>query len=69
MFPIRLVKQNTEVDFLGKKWGAFVISMVLSVMTLVMLFVNGLNLGIDFTGGILIETRFEESSLLTPLFF
>jgi len=61
MFPIRILPSHTSFNFLGKKWGAFIISIVLVFLTFALLFTKGLNLGIDFTGGVLVETGFEEA--------
>jgi preprotein translocase subunit SecF len=48
----RLYHGETAVDFYGRrKWG-FLVSGVLLVITIVSLFVSGLNLGLDFKGGV-----------------
>lgn len=48
----RLVDGETSFDFFGRRRIAFVISGVLVVLTLLSLFTRGLNLGIDFEGGV-----------------
>lgn len=55
--PIHWVKTNTKVDFVAKRWWAFGVTLALMAVTLVALAVNGLNLGIDFKGGILLEAK------------
>jgi preprotein translocase subunit SecF len=48
----RLVESQTAVDFVGaRKWG-FLLSGVLVVATVISLWTQGLNLGIDFEGGV-----------------
>ncbi len=48
----RLVENQTAVDFIGRrKWGAG-IAAVLLIATVISLFTQGLNLGIDFEGGV-----------------
>lgn len=64
---MQVIKPNTKIDFLGKKWPAFSFSLILMVLTVVLLFTKGLNFGIDFTGGILIEAEFKEAPDLTKM--
>ena len=48
----RLFKGQTSIDFVGRRKIGVIISSVLIVATVVSLFAQGLNLGIDFKGGI-----------------
>ena len=48
----RLLNSQTAVDFFGRRWKGFAVSAVLVLMTVVTLLAQGLNLGIDFTGGV-----------------
>jgi preprotein translocase subunit SecF len=57
MWSIRLVPQHTEIRFLKFRRAAFLLSAVLGAASVVLLFATGLNFGIDFRGGILIEAR------------
>ncbi len=50
-----------EIDFLKYRKIAYLISIFLIISSLVLLFTKGLNLGLDFTGGTVIEVRFKES--------
>ena len=47
------------MDFIGKRTYFLTVSMVLSVIAVVILFVPGLNLGIDFSSGTSITYKFE----------
>ncbi len=48
----RLYHGETAIDFYGRRWWGIAGSGVLIVITIVSLFVSGLNLGIDFEGGV-----------------
>ncbi len=52
--------KTPNIDFMGKRGIAAVLSAVLLVISVGALFVNGLNWGLDFTGGSLIDVAFEE---------
>ncbi len=55
MRKLTLVPPNTKIDFVGKRKIAFGLSIVLLVISVGAFLVQGLNFGIDFRGGILIE--------------
>lgn len=57
----RLVDGETSFDFFGRRRIAFVISGVLVVLTLASLLTRGLNLGIDFEGGVAWQVPKTES--------
>ena len=54
---LRLAPKNTAIPFLSFRKVAFVISTLFGISSVVLLFISGLNFGIDFRGGILIEVR------------
>ena len=51
--------QNTNVDFLGKKKIAYIISGVIILISLVSIFTKGFTYGVDFTGGRTYVVRFD----------
>lgn len=57
MLNFRLVPEGTTVPFLRFRTAAFVVSGILIVLSLILLPTRGLNLGIDFRGGTLVEVR------------
>ena len=64
---LKLVKTGTDIKFMKIKRLTLLISSFLFLLSLISIFTKGLNLGIDFTGGSLIEVRFEEKISLNNL--
>lgn len=64
---LRLLPEKTSFDFMGKRWIGFIASLALTLLSLGALTTQGLNLGIDFTGGILMEVRTETPADLGAL--
>jgi preprotein translocase subunit SecF len=48
----RLYHGETRVDFMGRKWWGIGASMALILVTIISLLTQGLNLGLDFEGGV-----------------
>jgi preprotein translocase SecF subunit len=55
--PIHLVPANTRLDFMRFHKPAFILSVIMVVGSLVLIFTKGLNYGIDFAGGVLMEVQ------------
>jgi preprotein translocase subunit SecF len=53
---------DTNIDFMGKRRTAFILSAVLILVSLGSLLARGLNFGIEFTGGIVIEAGFPDAA-------
>jgi preprotein translocase subunit SecF len=54
---IRIVPDDTKFDFTRFRRISFPISAVLSILAIVLFFTHGLNFGIDFKGGTLLEVQ------------
>lgn len=57
MFPIRFVPEKTDIQFMKFRWVWFSLSLAVTLGTIVLFFTKGLTLGIDFSGGILMDVR------------
>jgi len=54
---LKLVPDQTNLPFMGIRKIAFALSGVLAVLSVVFLIIFGLNFGIDFRGGVLLEVK------------
>jgi preprotein translocase subunit SecF len=59
--------KDPHIDFVGQRWIAFSVDGLLLVVALLSLWFQGLNLGIDFTGGVVIEAKSSKTIDLTQL--
>ncbi len=57
---MQIFKQTTKIDFMGKRRYAMILSTLLILVSLGSLFTRGLNFGLDFTGGTLIEVGYQQ---------
>ena len=54
---LRLAPENTQVGFMRLRRYSYPFSAALSILSVVMFVTVGMNFGIDFSGGTLIEVR------------
>lgn len=59
---VRLVPEITHIRFMQIRLQTFALSMFLCIASIGLLFTQGLNFGIDFTGGTLMEVRAKTGS-------
>lgn len=57
---MRLIWGETRFDFIGTRKIAILVSVALTVITAISFFVRGLNFGLDFTGGTLVELAYAQ---------
>lgn len=60
-------KHNTNIDFMAQRKWAALLSIVLFLFSLASIAVNGLNWGLDFTGGTQIQLNFPEEANLNQI--
>ncbi|MFC6440715.1 protein translocase subunit SecF [Bowmanella sp. JS7-9] len=63
----QLIKLNDVVDFMKLRVPAMIMSGALLISSMISLGVNGLNWGLDFTGGTLIEVGYEQPAQLDAI--
>ena len=64
MFRLKLVPDNSAFDFLRQLKVTASISVLLVLASITLFFVSGLNLGIDFRGGILLKPALKRRWIL-----
>lgn len=62
MFRLRLVPEKTNIKFMNGRFAGLLVSAFLSVASVILFFYPGLNYGIDFRGGILMEARMAQAA-------
>jgi len=58
---MEFLKHDTKIDFLGKRRLAAIISAIIIVAGIGSIAIKGLNFGIDFTGGTLVEVSYQQT--------
>lgn len=58
---------NNAIDFMKLRMGAMVLSLLLLVVSIGSLATQGLNLGLDFTGGTLLEVQYDKPLALESI--
>ncbi len=67
MRHFRVIPDDTRFDFMGWCRVAFVFTVVLSLLSVGSLAIRGLNLGLDFEGGLVVEARAPAAIEVQPL--
>lgn len=64
---LKLVPDNTNLPFVSLRAWAFGLTIALSLASIALVFVNKLNFGVDFVGGLMIEEKFQQDPNLDKL--
>jgi len=64
---MRILNRKTQIDFMSRRKLAFALSAVLMVLSVVSLATRGLNFGLDFTGGMLIEVSYPSAPRISDV--
>lgn len=60
---LKLIPDNTNIQFLKWRGPFYVVSLILMAASIFMVFHKGLNMGVDFIGGQMIRTTFTQSAV------
>lgn len=58
---LKLVPDNTNIDFVSLRKWAFGLTLLLSIVAVGLVVARGLNFGVDFKGGLMIEEKFASA--------
>jgi len=61
---LKLVPDNTNIGFVKLRGWAFGLTLLLTIAAGVLVGVRGLNFGVDFVGGLMIEAKFDHAAPL-----
>jgi len=64
---MEFLSKTTHIDFMGKRKIAISLSITLVVLSLISMLFRGMNFGIEFTGGVVIEAGFPTTADLTAI--
>ena len=67
MYRLRLAPDNTSIPFMKGRFAGLITSAVLSIASIILFIYPGLNYGIDFVGGVVIEAKTPDAANFSAL--
>jgi preprotein translocase subunit SecF len=64
---MQILSKKTNIDFMSVAFHAMALSVILMIASIICLFTRGLNLGLDFTGGTLIEIHYPTAPAMADV--
>ena len=64
---LKLIPDNTNIDFMRWRNVALVLSIIVTAASIALVFTRGLNLGVDFVGGQMVRVTFSQPPALDDL--
>ncbi|MBK0027547.1 protein translocase subunit SecF [Stenotrophomonas sp. S48] len=61
LFPLHILPNDTKIDFMRWRHVAMVVTIAVFIASIAIIGVKGFNYALDFTGGTLIEARFDKA--------
>lgn len=61
LFPLHILPNDTKIDFMRWRHVAMAVTIVVFLASVAIIGIKGFNYALDFTGGTLIEARFEKA--------
>lgn len=60
LFPLRLIPESTNFNFMRVRWVSITFALIVTVAAIGAIAVKGFNYALDFTGGTVVELRFQK---------
>src|ERR1700682_2781625 len=57
---LQLISPDINIDFVGKRYTFVALSTIINIVAIILLLVVGLNYGVDFAGGSVVQLKFDK---------
>jgi preprotein translocase subunit SecF len=64
---MEMFKTNKIYNFMGKRIPFLILSLILVVSSLILIFTKGLNLGVDFSGGTIVQVQYSSNAPISKI--